>query len=116
MASGGGLYLTACFATAIILIALELLGHLEGAFSLKTILTTYEVSGRSADSMLREVNRILDTQQLIMQSVHMAGEPPEVRVVFTLDCDREEQNVFSVRLHESNVFTNVSSLGTAERE
>jgi putative Mg2+ transporter-C (MgtC) family protein len=116
MASGGGLYLTACFATAIILIALELLGHLEGAFSLKTILTTYEVSGRSADSMLREVNRILDTQQLTMQSVHMAGEPPEVRVVFTLDCDREEQNVFSVRLHESNVFTNVSSLGTAERE
>jgi putative Mg2+ transporter-C (MgtC) family protein len=116
MAAGGGLYLTASFATAIILIALELLGRLEGAFSLKTLLTTYEVSGRSMDSMLRELNRILDDEGLTMQRVHMAGEAPDVRVVFTVDSEREAQNLLSIHLHESTVFTRVTSVGTTEHE
>jgi putative Mg2+ transporter-C (MgtC) family protein len=116
MAAGGGLYLTACFATLLILIALVVLGRLEGIYSLKTILTTYEVTGRDVDSMLRELNRILETEQLSMQSVHMAGEPSAVRLVFTVDAEREQQNLFSIRLHESNVFGIVKSLGTAEHE
>src|SRR5271157_860586 len=47
MAAGGGLYLTACFATIIILLALALLGRLERSYSLRTIVTTYEVTGRN---------------------------------------------------------------------
>lgn len=116
MAAGGGLYLTAIFATVIILLALIVLGRLEGMFSLKTVLTTYEVNGRDADSMLRELNRILDTEQLTMQSVHMAGGDPETRVVFAVDTEREQQNLFSIRLHESNVFNSVKALGTTEHE
>ena len=116
MAAGGGLYLTACFATAIILVALALLGRLERTFALRTILTTYEVSGHNVDSMLREVNRILDEQKLTMQSVHLASSDPDFRIVFALDCEREEQSVFSLRLHESNVFASVNTLGTTERE
>ena len=57
MAAGGGLYLTAVLATVIILVALELLGRMEAAFSLKSFVTNYEVTGRSVDGMLREVNR-----------------------------------------------------------
>jgi putative Mg2+ transporter-C (MgtC) family protein len=116
MAAGGGLYLTACFATAIILIALALLGRLERTYELRTILTTYEVSGRNVDSMLREVNRILDDQKLTMQSVHLASADPDFRIVFAVDCEREEQSVFSLRLHESNVFASVKKLGTTEHE
>ncbi|MGA2003191.1 MAG: MgtC/SapB family protein [Terriglobales bacterium] len=116
MAAGGGLYLTAIFATAIILIALVLLGRLEGMFSLKTVLTTYEVSGRDVDSMLRELNRVLETEQLTMQSVHMAGETPAIRVVFTVDSERDTQSALAIRLHESNVFGSVQALGTMEHE
>ena len=116
MAAGGGLYLTACFATLIILIALVVLGRLEGIFSLKTILTTYEVTGRDVDAMLRELNRILESERLSMQSVHMAGADPEIRLVFAVDSERDQQNQFSIRLHESNVFGSVKSLGTAEHE
>lgn len=116
MAAGGGLYLTACFATALILIALVVLGRLEGIYSLKTIMTTYEVTGTDIDSMLRELNRILETEQLNTQSVHVAGAPPAARLVFTVDTEREAQNLFSIRLHESNVFATVKSLGTAEHE
>ena len=76
MAAGGGLYLTAIFATVIILIALVLLGRAEATFSLKMFATSYEVTGRNVDGMLREVNRILDSEQLTMHSIHIANADP----------------------------------------
>jgi len=116
MAAGGGLYLTACFATVIILIALVLLGRMEATFSLKTFTATYEVTGRNVDGMLREVNRLLDSEELKMQSVHIADADPNFRLVFSVDCERDQQNVFSIRLHESNAFASVTSLGKTEHE
>jgi len=116
MAAGGGLYLTACFATGIILIALELLGRMEAAFSLKEFATSYEVTGRNVDGMLREVNRILESEQLTMHSVHIANADPDFRMVFSVDGEREQQGVFSIRLHESTAFATVSTLGSTEHE
>jgi uncharacterized membrane protein YhiD involved in acid resistance len=116
MAAGGGLYLTACFATGMILIALVLLGRMEGAFFLKSFITTYEVTGRNVDGMLREVNRLLDADQLTMQSVHIASAGPDFRMVFAVDCEHQQQSAFSIRLHESNVFGSVTSLGVTEHE
>jgi|SRR5580658_218319 putative Mg2+ transporter-C (MgtC) family protein len=116
MAAGGGLYLTACFATVIILFALVLLGQMEHAFSLKAFVTTYEVTGRNVDGMLREVNRILDAEQLIMHSVHIANADPDFRMVFSVDGEGDQQNVFSIRLHESTAFAVVTTLGTTEHE
>ena len=116
MAAGGGLYLTACFATVMILIALVVLGSLEHTFALKSLIITYEVTGRNVDGMLREVNRILDTEQLTMQSVHIASAAPDFRMVFAVDCEREQQSVFSIRLHESTAFSTVTALGTTEHE
>ncbi|MGA2964953.1 MAG: MgtC/SapB family protein [Terriglobales bacterium] len=116
MAAGGGLYLTACFATAIILLALVLLGRLEGAYFLKSFITTYEVTGRNVDAMLRELTRLLDSEQLTMQSVHVASGDPESRMVFSIDCERDQQNAISIRLHESSVFGSVTSLGITEHE
>ena len=116
MAAGGGLYLTACFATVLILIALVLLGRMEATFLLKSFVTTYEVTGRNVDAMLQEVNRLLDSEQLTMQSVHIASALPDFRMVFAVDCEREQQSVFSIRLHESTVFSRVTSLGVTEHE
>jgi putative Mg2+ transporter-C (MgtC) family protein len=116
MAAGGGLYLTACFATVIILIALVLLGRVEAAFLLKSFTTTYEVMGRNVDGMLSEVNRLLESELLTMQSVHIASAGPDFRMVFSVDCEREQQSVFSIRLHESPAFASVTSLGATEHE
>jgi putative Mg2+ transporter-C (MgtC) family protein len=116
MAAGGGLYLIACWATVIILIALVVLGRMEAAFSLKSFVTTYEVTGRNVDGMLREVNRLLDSEQLTMQSVHIAAADPDFRLVFSVNCELEQQSVFSIRLHESNAFASVTSLGVTEHE
>src|ERR1700674_1014637 len=60
MAVGGGLYLTAIFATALILICLFLLGRAEEQFGLKAAIRGYEVAGRSADDITAEVNRVLE--------------------------------------------------------
>src|SRR5437899_4542675 len=43
MAAGGGLYLTAMFGTALVLVALFLLGHIEESFNLKLLTSSYEV-------------------------------------------------------------------------
>src|SRR5438309_4218519 len=56
MAAGGGLYITAVFGTILILVALAVLGNLEGRFALKPTITTFEVTGTNVEAMLREVN------------------------------------------------------------
>ena len=116
MAAGGGLYLTACFATLMILVALVFLGRMESIFNLKTFATNYELTGRNVDGMLREVNRILDAEQLTMHSVHIADADPDFRMVVSIDGEREQQKIFSIRLHESNAFATVTTLGTTEHE
>jgi putative Mg2+ transporter-C (MgtC) family protein len=116
MAAGGGLYLTACFATFIILISLVVLGRIEAAFSLKMVTASYEVTGRSVDAMLREVNRLLDAEELTMQSVHVASADPDFRMVFSVNCEHEQQGAFFIHLHESTAFATVTSLGGIEHE
>jgi putative Mg2+ transporter-C (MgtC) family protein len=116
MAVGGGLYITAVFATILILLALAALGKLERQFALRTVLQTYEVKGHNVEGMLRELNRILDSQRLAMQNVHLATAEGESRMVFAVDCGREEHTAFSILLHESNVFGSVQSLGATEHE
>ncbi len=116
MAAGGGLYLTAIFATGIILTALVVLGGMERTFSLKSLITTYEVMGHNVDGMLREVNRLLDAEQLTMQGVHITSADPDFRLVFSVDCEHEQQAAFSIRLHESTAFESVRALGVTEHE
>jgi putative Mg2+ transporter-C (MgtC) family protein len=116
MAAGGGLYITAVFGTILILIALTFLGNLESRFGLRLILSTYEVLGRDTEAVLNEINRILNTEQLITQNVRVAGTPEQRRVVFSVLCSRPDQEQLSVLLHESPLFSSVSSVGSAEHE
>src|SRR5499433_2714086 len=52
MAAGGGFYITAIFATIVILITLEVLGRLEKKFGIASMLMTYELTGPSAEKIL----------------------------------------------------------------
>jgi putative Mg2+ transporter-C (MgtC) family protein len=116
MAAGGGLYLTAIFATGVILIALALLGRLERRFAMKSVLMTYEVTGATAESMLIEGNRILDEAHNTMQNVRVGGTAGHVRVLFSVDGPREDQDEIKLLLHQSTVFSTVNSLGAVEHE
>jgi len=116
MAAGGGLYITAIFATIVILIALALLGRLERRFAMKSVLITYEVTGANAESVLIEGNRILDQVHNTMENVRVAGAAGHVRVLFSVDGPREDQDEIKILLHQSTTFSSVSSLGAIEHE
>jgi putative Mg2+ transporter-C (MgtC) family protein len=116
MAAGAGLYVTAVFAAILILIALSLLGNMESRFGLRLVLGTYEVVGPDTETLLTEINRILNTEHLTTQNVHVTGSPEQRRVVFSVLCSRADQEELGVLLHQSPAFISISNLGTAEHE
>src|SRR6478609_12222648 len=75
MAAGGGLYLTAVFGTALVLVALFLLGHIEETFNLKLLTSSYEVTGPNVEAVSNEINRILESHHRLMQNVSSANTP-----------------------------------------
>ncbi len=116
MATGGGLYITAIFATIVILLALAVLGNLERRFGMRSAIVTYEVTGASAETILIEANRTLDEAHACMQNVRVAGEAGHVRVMFAVDGSHEDHQRINVLLHQSTVFSTVGSLGPVEHE
>ena len=85
MAAGGGLYLTATFATGLVLLSLFALGHLEETFNLKLLLVSYEVTGANSEGMIREVNRILEGRHRLMQNINTGDTGVHIRMQFDVD-------------------------------
>src|SRR5579863_7864731 len=116
MAAGGGLYVTAMFATGLVLLTLFLLGHLEETFNLKVLLSSYEVTGSSVEEISNEVNRILEKYHRLMQNVNSGSTPQHIRLQFDVEgCNREQQEFFRL-LKASTVLGSATSLGRVERE
>jgi putative Mg2+ transporter-C (MgtC) family protein len=116
MAAGGGLYLTAVFATGVILVALALLGKVETHFSLKAFTITYEVVGKSAEVMLDALDRILEQEHLSMRNLRAVSADRHARIVFGVESDAPEHQSLNIRLRESSAFANVNALGSIEHE
>ncbi|MFZ1052101.1 MAG: MgtC/SapB family protein [Candidatus Sulfotelmatobacter sp.] len=116
MATGGGLYLTAVFATGLVLAALFSLGHLELTFNLKTLLTSYEVTGGSVEEITQEVNRILEGRHRMMQNVLSGNTGQHVRLQFDVSgCNRDQKELLR-ELQASSVLGSATSLGPVELE
>src|SRR3984957_3874125 len=116
MAAGGGLYVTATFATGLVLLALFALGHMEETFNIKTLLVCYEVTGASVEQISQEVNRILERQHRMMQNVLSGSTGHHVRVQFDVSgCNREQRRLLG-ELKASTVLGNATSLGPVELE
>ncbi len=116
MAAGGGLYVTAMFATGVVLVALFALGHLEETFNLKILLSSYEVTGTSVQEISDEVNRILESHHRLMQNVLTGSTGKHVRLQFDVEgCNRDQQQLLG-QLKASTVLGSAVSLGRVERE
>jgi putative Mg2+ transporter-C (MgtC) family protein len=116
MAAGGGLYLTAFFATVLVLASLFLLGYAEENFNLKVLLTSYEVTGGSVEEISTEVTRILETHHRMMQNVVSGNTGRHVRVQFDVDGCSREQKDFLHQLKASTVLQSAFCLGRVEHE
>jgi len=116
MAAGGGLYVTAMFATGLVLLTLFFLGHLEETFNVKLLMSSYEVTGASVDQISNEVTRILEGHHRLMQNVATGNTGQHVRLQFDVEgCSREQRELFK-QLKASTVLGSVTSLGRVERE
>ena len=116
MAAGGGLYVTAIFATGLVLLSLFLLGHLEQTFNVKILLSSYEVTGPSLEQISNEVNRILESHHRLMQNMASGSTGEHVRLQFDVEgCNRDQKELFR-ELKASTVLGSVTSLGLVERE
>jgi len=116
MATGGGLYLTAIFATGVVLLALFVLGQLELTFNLKTLLTTYEVTGPSVEEITLEVNRVLEHRHRMMQNVLSGSTGQHIRLQFDVTgCNRDQKEIFR-DLKTSSALGSVTWLGPVELE
>jgi putative Mg2+ transporter-C (MgtC) family protein len=116
MAAGGGLYLTAAFATGVVLLSLFVLGHLEETFNLKLLLTGYEVTGPSMEAVSNEVNRILESHHRLMQNVASGSTGTHVRLQFDVEGNNREQKQFLSLLKASPLLGSATCLGRVERE
>src|ERR1700756_4233049 len=116
MAAGGGLYLTAMFATVLVLASLFLLGYAEENLNLKVLLTSYEVTGGTVEEVSTEVTRILETHHRMMQNVVSGNTGRHVRVQFDVDgCSREQKELLH-QLKASTVLQSAFCLGRVEHE
>ncbi|MCU1301899.1 MAG: MgtC/SapB transporter [Candidatus Sulfotelmatobacter sp.] len=116
MAAGGGLYVTAFFATAVALLALFLLGRVENTFNLKTLLVGYEVTGASVEQITQEVNRILERQHRMMQNIMTASTGQHMRLQFEVSGCNRDQKMLLGELKASAMLESVTSLGPVEVE
>src|SRR5436190_7452755 len=110
MAAGGGFYLQAVFATILILIALQTLGWFETRFSLKPQVMRYEAVGAHADKVMAEINRVLEEEHHVTESVQIASSELGFRVYFTVDATRKEHDDVLEKLRESPTFKRVAIL------
>ena len=116
MAAGGGLYLTAMFATLLVLVSLFVLGHLEETFNLKFLMSSYEVTGASVEEVSHEVNRILEKHHRLMQNAMTGDTGQHIRLQFDVEgCNREQKELLH-ELKASTVLASAISLGRVERE
>lgn len=116
MAAGGGLYLTAIFATGLVLVALFALGHLEETFNIKVLMTCYEVTGATAEEITNEVNRILEGHHRLMKNVASGNTDQHVRLQFDVEgCSREQRELLQ-QLKASKVLLGATSLGRVDPE
>jgi putative Mg2+ transporter-C (MgtC) family protein len=116
MAAGGGLYVTAIFATIVILTALFVLGRIGEHFNLRRLVNRFEVSGADAEQLQAEVNSILETEHRLMENVQVARALDHYRVQFSVGGTHEEQRRLLARLQASKALGGVHFVGPAELE
>jgi putative Mg2+ transporter-C (MgtC) family protein len=116
MAVGGGLYITAIFATLVVLLVLYTLGRIEDTFNLKVLNFGYEATGKTSEDVINEINRLLETEHRMMDSVRIAQTPQHFRVQFTVDGTFGESARLMAGLRESKLIGSIYYGGPTEHE
>ncbi len=116
MAVGGGFFIPAVFATAVLLLALLLLGLVEMRIGTKMLPIAYEVIGDDAEPVIDALNRALEQVQHGMQSVRISRVDHTTRVQFTVDATAREHEELLGSLRRSPLLKDIKSTRTNDKE
>lgn len=116
MASGGGFYLTAIFATMVALLVLLALEGVEERFQLKSLPMTYEVHGPDPGTLISEINGVLEEMQRPMESVQLGRDDGHYRMQFVVNMSAKQRSELIARLRMLGSVTRVNSFQSPERE
>ena len=116
IAAGGGQYLAAVFASGIILVGLVLLGLVEARLGGRDMIRVYEAVGKDAETIITNVNQILDDQQKPMQTVNVSRTDHQYRIMFTVNATRHENDRLMQRFRQSPALAHIAYLGQPEGE
>lgn len=114
MAVGGGEFLSAIFATMVILVALSVLGKMENHFRNRAVVLSYEVVGKDLQRSMAEVNRVLFEQHHKMRAVRMDTDRGFHRVQFSVDADPKEHNALTEKLRKCSELERVEILSDSD--
>jgi len=110
MACGGGLYLLAIFATVLLLLALLILGALEGQLNLKPLMMEYViVSDKSPDVIVSEINKALEEQSRELSSMRLTKLDSKEKIVFSVAATRKEHKELLDCLRQSEDLRNLKT-------
>jgi putative Mg2+ transporter-C (MgtC) family protein len=117
MATGGGLYLPAIFATILIFLALQLLGWLERQLNLKPLVMHYSiVTDKSADEIVAEVNTVLEDAQVEMDGMRLSKFNVKERITFSVDGTRSLHKILMDRFRQSDDLRNFEAVRGFEHD
>lgn len=116
IAAGSGQYLLATFSTAIMLLALLVLGSIEAKLGLKRITMSYEIKGDSAPKILDELNELLEDRRLFMQGLQIGRSQNLSRVIFNVTCTLPEHEKLQAVLKMRPDFESISTFNAVPEE
>lgn len=114
MAVGGGEYLSAIFATLVILVALHFLGWLEARLNFKKIVMRYEVAGPDPERLFQNVNQVLEEGRVMMKTIEMGTGKGQHRLQFSVDTTHKVHQEIADKLRRSGNLEAVAALDQGE--
>jgi putative Mg2+ transporter-C (MgtC) family protein len=101
------LYVQALVGTAIVLVALQLIGQMESNLPWKQYLLLYEVRGTDETAMFQTILEVLDRSRLRLNLVDRDRLGAVERVTFAVTANREKHDSLELQLKASDTTDHV---------
>jgi putative Mg2+ transporter-C (MgtC) family protein len=116
MACGAGLYVEAALATAIVVLALRLVGYMEWKLPWKEFVLLYEVRGQNQQLLYGAILHVLDKQGIRMNVVERDSFGTLERVTFAVIANRMKHEVLLRELRASDKTDEVMAFPDTEQD
>jgi uncharacterized membrane protein YhiD involved in acid resistance len=108
MATGGGLYAVAAYATGLVLFGLTVMGWMEDRFNLKRRLVLFRVTTSHAENVATEVQRMMVGMKIAMRHFRVSMAGMNSIVEFESEVSHSQQESIVAHLNRQGVITEVA--------